>query len=34
VAVVVLVRSTDLLKIMAVTDDRVQDPVFFGTCRR
>jgi hypothetical protein len=33
VAVVVLVRSTGLLKIMAVTDDRVQDPVYFGTCR-
>ena len=34
VAVLVLVRSTGLLKIMAVTDDRVQDPVYFGTCGR
>lgn len=34
VAVIVLVRSTGLLKIMAVTDERVQDPVFFGTCDR
>jgi len=34
VAVLVLVRSTGLLKIMAVTDDRVQDPVYFGTCDR
>ena len=34
VAVLVLVRSTGLLKIMAVTNDRVQDPVYFGTCER
>ena len=34
VAVLVLVRSTGLLKIMAVTGDRVQDPVTFGTCER
>jgi hypothetical protein len=33
VAVVVLVRSTGLLKILAITDDRVQDPVYFGSCR-
>jgi hypothetical protein len=34
VAVLVLVRPTGLLKIMAITDDRVQDPVTFGTCER